>query len=125
MHLGMDGFHHPSARRHHRGRASAVGCYRDAYDVAALARGVLVPLGPGGDLCYREGVHDLATDQPLDSPSRRCPVDAVVVVDGTFLQVPELAPSWDDVVVLEVAFDIARDCGVRRDSERLVGSSAP
>jgi uridine kinase len=31
IHLTMDGFHHPRAHRHRRGRTSAEGYYEDAY----------------------------------------------------------------------------------------------
>src|ERR1700733_6322330 len=40
IHLTMDGFHHPRARRHRQGRMSAGGYYHDAYDFDALAEHV-------------------------------------------------------------------------------------
>lgn len=121
IHLSMDGFHNPRARRHRRGRASAVGYYRDAYDFASFARSVLRPLGPDGDGRYRIRTHDLAADQPSDDPPRQAPDHAVLIVDGSFLQNAQLAPLWDEVVFLSVGFDAARERGVRRDAADLGG----
>jgi uridine kinase len=112
----MDGFHHRAARRHRRGRRSADGYYTDAYDTAALRRCVLDPLGPGGDGWYRGAVHDLATDEVLDAPATHLGADGVVVVDGTFLQRPELAGRFDVVVWVDTPWDVARRRGATRDA---------
>jgi uridine kinase len=104
---------------------SAVGHYQDAYDLAAaFARLVLDPLGPGGDCRYRPAILDLATDVPIDDPPRPAPVDAVVLVDGTFLHHPSLAGRWDEVVFLDTDFDLARARAVRRDSALIDGAAA-
>lgn len=115
VHLSMDGFHHPRAHRHRQGRDSADGYYADAYDFAAFARVVLDPLGPGGDLRYRERIIDLASDTPVDEPPVTAAPDTVLVVDGSFLQ-RDLAGKWDEVVFVDTAFDVARDRGTQRDA---------
>ena len=117
-HLSMDGFHNPRAVRHRQGRDSADGYYLDAYDFAAFARLVLEPLGPGGDLRYRERIIDLRSDTPLDEPPVTAPEDLVLVVDGSFLQ-REL--EWDEVVFVDTPFEVARERGTRRDTELLGG----
>ncbi|MFJ9419405.1 uridylate kinase [Streptomyces sp. NPDC101227] len=123
VHLSMDGFHHPRAHRHRQGRDSATGYYQDAYDFPAFARSVLVPLGPGGDHRYRSRIIDLASDQAIDEPPVTAPADAVLVVDGSFLQRHELAGLWDEVVFADTSFPVARQRGTRRDT-KLFGSSA-
>ncbi|MEU9128418.1 uridylate kinase [Kitasatospora sp. NPDC048540] len=123
IHLSMDGFHHPRAHRHRQGRDSAIGYYQDAYDFPAFARHVLVPLGPGGDRRYRSRIIDLSTDRAIDEPPATAPVDAVLVVDGSFLQRGELAGLWDEVVFTDTGFPVARRRGTRRDTE-LMGSLA-
>lgn len=121
IHLSMDGFHHPRAHRHRQGRDSAVGYYQDAYDFATFADAVLVPLGPGGDRRYRTRVIDLATDQAIREPAVDAPADAVLVVDGSFLQRPELAGLWDEVVFVDTDFAVARDRGAHRDADAFGG----
>jgi uridine kinase len=121
IHLSMDGFHHPRAHRHRQGRDSAVGYYQDAYDFPAFARTVLAPLGPGGDRRYRGRIIDLAADRQIDDPPVTAPADAVLVVDGSFLQRGELAHLWDEVVFADTGFPVARRRGTRRDAE-LLGS---
>jgi uridine kinase len=121
VHLSMDGFHHPRAHRHRQGRDSADGYYADAYDFAAFARTVLDPLGPGGDRRYRERILDLAADTPVIEPPATAPADAVVVVDGSFLQ-RDLAGRWDEVVFVDTGFDVALARGRRRDAAAFGGA---
>ena len=124
IHLSCDGFHHPRERRYRQGRTSAAGYYRDAYDVHSLVDAVLEPLGSDGDRRYREQVHDLANDRPVRQPERTAADDAVVLIDGTFLQRPELAGWWDEVVFVDTAFEIARDRGTHRDAALFGGLDA-
>jgi uridine kinase len=121
IHLTMDGFHHPRAVRHRQGRRSPDGYYEDAFDVEAFARLVLVPLGPGGDRRYRERIHDLDSDETVDEPAREAPADAVLVVDGSFLQRPELFAHWDHRIFVETSLEVARERGVVRDAGLLGG----
>jgi hypothetical protein len=82
---------------------------------------VLEPLGPGGDRRYRERIIDLATDTTIDEPPVIAAEDLVLVVDGSFLQ-REL--TWDEVVFVDTAFDLARDRGTRRDAAAFGGRAA-
>jgi uridine kinase len=120
----MDGFHHPRAHRHRQGRESASGYYEDAYDFAALARELLEPLGPAGNRRYRTAVIDLETDTAIAEPARTAPDDAVLIVDGTFLQRPEISDLWDERVWVDTPVHLARQRGVERDAELLGGSEA-
>lgn len=120
----MDGFHHPRAVRYRQGRSSADGYYEDAYDVDAIRRVLLDPLGPDGDLRYRTAVIDLAADVPVDEAPRTAGPADVLVVDGSFLQKPVLRPAWDVVVFLRASFAAAEERGSRRDAELLGGVDA-
>lgn len=102
--IGIDDFHRPRAERYRQGRDSPDGFYEDSYDYARFLRDVLVPLGLGGDRRYRPVAHELSSDRYLDPPVRIAPPGAVVVVDGIFLQRPELADSWRLTVFLDVPF---------------------
>jgi uridine kinase len=116
-----DDFHHQSAHRYRQGRHNANGYYEDAYDLEALARLVLVPAGPGGDLSYRLRHHDLASDQVLEEDLLTAPPDAIILVAGSFLLKPELDGLWDEVIFVETSFDEARRRGSLRDSSLFGG----
>ena len=122
--VSMDGFHHPRAHRYQRGRGSAEGYYLDAYDFPSFRRLVLAPLGPGGDGAYRDRILDLASDTSVDAPAVVAEPDAVLVVDGSFLQREELAGGWDQVLYVDTDVEVARERGVRRDSDALGGPVA-
>lgn len=92
-----DDFLAPPHVRRARGRYSPEGFWLDAYDVPALVRDVLDPLGPGGDGRYRTTRHDAAPGEPLVAPP-----DAVVLVEGTFLLRDGLAERWHVAVHLDV-----------------------
>src|SRR5207247_1741473 len=63
----IDGFHRPRAFRYRRGPSSPEGYYYDSFDYETLMSVLLRPLGPGGDLRYREAVYDLRADRSLTS----------------------------------------------------------
>ncbi len=100
----VDRFHRPAARRYARGRHSPIGFYRDSFDDEQLRSVLLDPFGPGGDGCYRAGVWDVGTDTPDVAPVHPSADDAVLVLDGVFLQRPPLRDVWDVVVFLHVPF---------------------
>jgi uridine kinase len=124
IHLSMDGYHHPRAHRYRRGRRSAVGYYDDAYDFGSFVAKVLVPLGAGGDRRYRARIIDLGSDRPVDEAPVLAPVEAVVVVDGSFLQRPELVDHWDQRIFFDTDVEVAEARGVTRDAVLLGGESA-
>ena len=117
----IDGFHRPKSERYARGRSSPEGYYYDARDLDAVVTLLLAPLGPGGDRRYRTASFDLDNDRPLQQEPRLADADAILVVDGTFLQRPELRGHWDAVIFVEVAQDIAARRGIARDGEMLGG----
>jgi uridine kinase len=124
LRLSMDGYHHRRAHRYRQGRDSADGYYEDAYDFPEFARLVLTPLGPGGSRAYRQRVIDLPTDEPVDEPPILAPSDAILIVDGSFLQRPELRPHWDIVVFVHTGFDTAKNRGSTRDASAFGGIEA-
>jgi uridine kinase len=114
-----DGFHRPRAERYRRGDESPDGYYEDAFDLAALGRELLEPLGPGGSRRYRTATFDLGADAPLDAAHGVAPADAVLLADGVFLQRPELAGCWDFVVFVDVPAAEALRRALARDGEHL------
>jgi uridine kinase len=118
----IDGFHRPKIERYARGRYSAEGYYFDARDLVAIRACLLDPLGPGGDRQYRTESFDLENDVPIDVPAVVAPIDGILIVDGTFLQRPELASGWDITVFLRTSEEISERRGVDRDVEQLGGT---
>ena len=99
----VDDFEHPRARRHARGRFSAKGYYRDSFDYAALKSLLLDPLASGAaPALVRTRAFDLAADRPVAVRPVAVPARGIVLVDGVFLQRPELAACWDLVIYLAV-----------------------
>ena len=111
-----DDFHHPSIIRYRQGRFSPDGYYEDARDVLALRHQLLDPLGPGGDRSYVTKTFDLHRDEPVRPNPFQAEEDAILIVDGTFLQRPELKPAWDFVIFLRVPDEVASRRGIARDA---------
>ncbi len=118
LRASADGFHRPRAERLRRGPLSAQGYYYDSFDYEALRRRLLEPLGPGGDLVCRTAVFDLDTDTAVESAPTAVCTDTVLLVDGVFLQRPELGYCWDLVVFVEVSFEEVLRRARLRDQER-------
>jgi uridine kinase len=120
----IDGFHMPKATRYARGRYSAEGYYCDARDLVAIRSLLLDPLGPGGDRQYRTVSFDLENDIAIAQEPLAAGPTSILIVDGTFLQRPELITGWDVTVFLDTSEDVSERRGVDRDAERLGGLQA-
>jgi len=118
----IDGFHRPKAERYARGRYSAEGYYYDARDLAAVATLLLDPLGPGGDLQYRTASFDLENDEPIAQEVQLAAANAILIVDGTFLQRSELRGGWDLTIFVETSELVSEQRGLSRDIGRLGGA---
>lgn len=121
----VDGFHHPRATRHRRGRASPQGYYADSYDYDEFRRQLLNPLEPGGSWQVRTAVFDHRTDRAVVRQPEMVPTDGVLVVDGIFLHRPELCRYWHFSVLLDVdvTVSVAR-CAARDGTPAAVDDPA-
>ena len=114
----------PKATRYARGRYSAEGYYFDARDLAAIRSLLLDPLGPGGDRQYRTASFDLENDTAIEQEPLSAALESILIVDGTFLQRPELITGWDVRVFLDTSEDVSERRGIDRDAGRLGGLQA-
>jgi uridine kinase len=105
IHASIDGFHRPRAERLRRGADSPEGFYLDSFDHAKAVELLLEPLGPGGSRRFRRAAFDSRTDAPVEAPLEEAPADAVLVVDGIFLQRPELEGYWDYRIFVAASFE--------------------
>lgn len=117
----IDGFHRPRIERYAQGADSPRGYYEDSFDHAALRRALLDPLGPGGDRRYTNATFDHRIDAAVSNPLAVAPAEAVLVLDGVFLQRPELRTGFDLCVFVAVTFDEALRRALDRDAG-LLGS---
>ena len=97
--VAYDDFHHPRERRHRQGRLSPQGYLDDAFDPAALRRLVLDPAAAGAAEVTTAS-YDLAADEPVTPAPVPVGPGTVVLVEGSFLLVPELADAWDLAVLV-------------------------
>ena len=101
----VDDFHHPRARRWHRGKTSPEGFFLDSFDYERFCELLLTPFAQGRP--FRRASHDLATDEYVDPPAEVAPPSALLLVDGIFLHRDELAGRWDFSVFLDVDFAVS------------------
>jgi uridine kinase len=114
--LSYDDFHQPRQRRHRQGRTSAGGYLDDSFDPDALRRLVLDPLAAGAAEIVPAS-YDLAADQPVQPDPLPVPADGVVLVEGSFLLVPELADHWDLAVMVVADPATVLERGLVRDAD--------
>jgi uridine kinase len=113
----FDDFQHSRAARGRRGALSPEGYYRDAFDHASLRSQLLIPFQDGTPhVCVAQ--FDYRRDQ-VALRWAEVPPRAALVVDGVFLQRPELAGMWSLVVYLTVSPETSLLRGIARDSGAL------
>ena len=108
---GIDGFHRPRIERYARGRRSPEGFYLDSYDYPTFRRVLIDPFRDGAQTAAATGFQlaafDVVRDAPVESQWVTAPLDAVLVVDGIFLNRPQLRDLWDWSIWLDVPFETA------------------
>lgn len=112
----IEGFHRPRVDRYARGRDSAEGFYRDSYDYLTFQRTLVQPFRMGGSTGFVAAAFDVERDAQIEPVWLTGPADAVLIVDGSFLNRPELAGLWNYSIWLEVADDEATERRALRDS---------
>jgi uridine kinase len=113
----IDDFHWPRARRYARGRDSAEGFYRDSYDYETFKRVLVGPFRTGWIGSFVLRAFDLKRDVPFEPVWSSGPKDAILVVDGIFLNRPELRGLWNYSIWLEVDPEVAAERMLERDGD--------
>ncbi|MEP6481980.1 MAG: uridine kinase [Rhodoglobus sp.] len=98
----VDGFHRPRELRYAAGKDSAAGFYRDSFDYALLRRVLIDPFKMGGSTAWVPEAFDVARDAPIEPRWTTGPDDATLILDGIFLNRPELRGLWNFSVWLDV-----------------------
>ena len=97
------------------------GYYEDVRDLGAVRARLLDPLGPGGNRSFVTETFDVASDRRIERASQQADDDAILLVEGSFIQRPELRPHWDFVIFLDVPTEEAHRRGMARDQVAMGG----
>jgi len=101
----IEDFQNPREKREAQGRDSARGRYLDSYDYAAFRRVLIEPFRMNGSTGFVTAHWDAERDRQVEPKWLTGPLDAMLVVDGTFLNRPELRGIWNASVWLDVESD--------------------
>jgi uridine kinase len=94
-------FHRSHAERAARGDESPESYYRDAFDYRTLRRVLIDPFRMAGSTGFQTSAFDEQRDAPTQSRWLTAPADAVLIIDGVFLNRPELRDLWNFSILLE------------------------
>jgi uridine kinase len=111
----VDGFHRPKAERYRLGKDSPEGFYRESFDYSAMRRMLVEPFELGGSAAFVTAAFDHRRDAPVEPKWLTAPDDAILLLDGIFLQRPELRDLWEHTIWLEVPVAIAAKRMLTRD----------
>ncbi|MBC7590097.1 MAG: uridine kinase [Salinibacterium sp.] len=98
----IDGFHRPHEARYARGKDSPEGFYRDSFDYDLFRRVLIEPFRMGGSTGFVTAAFDAERNTQLEMEWKSGPKDATLIVDGIFLNRPELRGLWNFSVWLDV-----------------------
>ncbi|HPG74591.1 MAG TPA: uridine kinase [Rhodoglobus sp.] len=124
----IDGFHRPRAERYVKGPDSAEGFYADSFDYDLFRRVLVEPFRLGGSAGFVTAAWDVARDTAVEMAWQTGPQDATLIVDGIFLNRPQLRGLWNYSIWLEVPREIADARLTTRDgapaAQRYLGGQA-
>lgn len=113
----VDDFHNPKKLRYQRGADSPEGFYHDSYNYIALKEKLLEPFSSGqGE--YIDGVFDVDTDNQVSHQPHPIHANSILLLEGIFLQRPELVKYWDVKIFLEVDFKITLERNIERATDQ-------
>jgi uridine kinase len=102
----MSRFSKPKAERDARGLDRADGEYNGAFDYELLRRVLIEPFKLGGSAGFVTAAFDSDRDAPILMQWKTAPQDATLIVDGPFLNRPELRGLWNFSVWLDESGDV-------------------
>ncbi len=117
----IEDFHTPRSLRERNGRFSPSALYEDGYDYSVLQRVLLDPFRATSGTGFVLAAFDANRDAPFQSRWTTASPDALLIIDGRFLNRKQLAGFWNYSVWLESSREAA-DAAV---AERAVGAVQP
>lgn len=101
--VSIDGFHRPRAARYAHG-SDAASYYRHAFDHEAFVAKVAVPFRAGREIV--PAVLDVASDQRVFPDPIEPADDAVLLVDGVFLENIRIDMGWDAMLLVTAPLEV-------------------
>jgi uridine kinase len=111
----IDDFHKARVDRYAKGRDSAEGFYQDSFDYRTFRRILTDPFRIGRIGSFVLQGFDLDRNQPFEPKWTTGPDDAYLIVDGIFLNRPELRGIWNYSIWLDVDPEVAVERMLNRD----------
>lgn len=111
----IDDFHAPTEQRYRRGRFSAEGYYHDAFRYDVFRRVLIEPFRLGGSTAFVTAAFDHVRDVPVEPKWRTGPEDIFLIVDGVFLDRPEIAGVWNYTIWLDADAEVRAARMLQRD----------
>jgi uridine kinase len=103
----IDDFHQPYELATAAGEDDGPGWYRHAYDYSLLRRVLLDPFKLSVGTGFVTAGFDRDRNIPFEPKWRTGPKDAILIVEGVFLNRPELRGLWNYSIWLEVPAAVA------------------
>jgi uridine kinase len=118
----INDFHNPRERRRRLGEDSPQGFYEDSYDYRTFRRVLIDPFRMAGSAGFQTAAFDVRRDDNRQSRWLTSGKDAVLIVDGVFLNRDELRGIWNYSLYLEVPWAsayarLAAEFGVEADAD--------
>jgi uridine kinase len=98
----MRDFRKSHARRENQSAETAEAFYTDAFDYSVFRRVLIDPFRASGSTSFVLAAYDEKRDAPLQPKWMSAGKDAILIVEGVFLNRSELAGLWNYSVWLEV-----------------------
>ena len=117
----IDGFHNPPEIRRRQGKYSPQGYLEDSYNYNALKRYLLDPLGPNGNLKYKESVYNFKINKPTKVPIKIAAQNSILIFEGIFLFNQHLFTYWDYKLYINTSFENTMQRALIRDNELFGG----
>jgi uridine kinase len=111
----IDDFHRPRVDRYARGRDSAEGFYRDSFDYRTFRRVLIEPFRIGRIGSFVLKAFDVRSDMKIEPVWSSGPDDAILIVDGIFLNRPDLRGIWNYSIWLEAEPEVRQARMLGRD----------
>lgn len=113
----IDNFFRPRSDREREGWFDGEAHYREAYDYSLLRRVLIDPFHTSGSTGFVLTGFDEIRDQPVFQPKwMSAGPDAILILDGVFLNRQELAGLWNYSIWLSTPLVVSEDPEVARDS---------
>ncbi|MCB0744834.1 MAG: hypothetical protein H6613_08050 [Ignavibacteriales bacterium] len=119
----IDGFHNPPEIRRRQGQYSPKGYFEDSYDYHSIKKYIIDPLGPNGNLEYKESVYNFKINSPTNSEFKKVKRNSILIFDGIFLFNSHLFSYWDYKIYIDASFDNTMQRAIARDSELFGGEN--